>query len=449
MRLRGLAAYHDSGWIFNTPVNDFSALLEQLKNLRLLAHTALVYANDEKRQFHSFSKWLRYEIDYEATEPDSQSRAEMDARDPGVDIGVVLEYIRYGLVRSDLAPYLRAEDDLGAENKEKERSSYEDTRKAVDLLKEEASYKEEALCLDHVLRHFKEGCTKLFQQISLWQESEIRMDCGIVLEEGEVGETRDMRMVVDVSLPPNLLSCILLRPVSLSTGGINIFSSQHTQQTTNVLTHIALASPSATSDLHIHRLSHGSLITSLPKDLQKYAITTLRFQDAAVLDAKFADDVTLLILLRLDDEEKTCLIMYLPYSPTSPGDVISYTSISHSSYAATFLPAGSPVRPSSREILTISHKTVEKHTRHVFEGRFTPLKLVVNGRKGRRVVVVLGSDRKHYRVLDLDFKEGKAKGKTRHGRESGGAEVDEDLEEAMHSSSSESDGDFDVDMIGA
>jgi anaphase-promoting complex subunit 4 len=55
-----------------------------------------------------------------------------------------------------------------------------------------------------------------------------------------------------------------------------------------------------------------------------------------------------------------------------------------------------------------------KHTRHVFEGRFTPLRLVVNGRKGRRVVVVLGSDRKHYRVLDLDFSE-----KTKGGREGG------------------------------
>jgi anaphase-promoting complex subunit 4 len=42
----------------------------------------------------------------------------------------------------------------------------------------------------------------------------------------------------------------------------------------------------------------------------------------------------------------------------------------------------------------------------VFEARFTPLRLVVNGRKGRRVVVVLGSDRRHYRVLDLDYGEG-------------------------------------------
>lgn len=31
-----------------------------------------------------------------------------------------------------------------------------------------------------------------------------------------------------------------------------------------------------------------------------------------------------------------------------------------------------------------------------------PHKLVVNGRKGRRVLVVLAQDGKHYRVLDLE-----------------------------------------------
>jgi anaphase-promoting complex subunit 4 len=32
--------------------------------------------------------------------------------------------------------------------------------------------------------------------------------------------------------------------------------------------------------------------------------------------------------------------------------------------------------------------------------------MIVNGRKGRRVIVVLGSDRKHYRVLDMDYWKG-------------------------------------------
>jgi anaphase-promoting complex subunit 4 len=70
------------------------------------------------------------------------------------------------------------------------------------------------------------------------------------------------------------------------------------------------------------------------------------------------------------------------------------------------------------------------HTKHVFERRFTPLKLVVNGRKGRRVAVVLGSDCKHYRVLDLDFR----------ARTKEGLEVLED--------GTSSDEDSDVDMAG-
>lgn len=206
-RLRGLAEYHDSGWITNTPVQDFTALLEFINNLRLLSHTTLLYANDEKRQFHSFSKWLRYEIDFEATEPNSQSRAEMETRDPGVDIGVVLEYIQYGLMESDLTPYLQPEDDLPSAQKTAPTSSYAETLKAIDLLRESANYKPEALCLDRVFRQLNTGCTNLFQRISQWQESNITMDCGIVLEEDiDVTENgiMDMRMVFQVrpiSLP--------------------------------------------------------------------------------------------------------------------------------------------------------------------------------------------------------------------------------------------------------
>lgn len=67
------------------------------------------------------------------------------------------------------------------------------------------------------------------------------------------------------------------------------------------------------------------------------------------------------------------------------------------------------------------------------------MKLIVNGRKGRRVVVVLGSDRKHYRVLDLDFRETKNKGEKKEGY---GAEEES-------GSSSGGDSDSDIEMGGA
>ena len=208
-RLRGLAQFHDRDWIFSGPITDFSALLETLKNMRLLAHTAMLYASEEKRKFHGFSKWLRFTIDFEATEPESQSRIEMEQRDPGVDVAQVLAYIQYGLTNSDLTPYLRPEAQLGGypKIKEKEAASYEDTKKAVELLKEGATFKEEALCLEHVLGHLATGVTGLLKQVSKWQEANIQMDSGLVLEEyGEGNEEMDvvdMRMVFEVSpIPP-------------------------------------------------------------------------------------------------------------------------------------------------------------------------------------------------------------------------------------------------------
>ena len=181
--------------------------------MRLLAHTALQYAGEEKRQFHAFSKWLRFCIDFEATEPESQSRLEMEARDAGVDINLVLDYIQFGLRKSDLTPYLRPEAQLDGV---REASSYADTKKAVEVMREGGVFKEEALCLEYVLGHFKDGVAGLLRQVSKWQAGNIRLDGGVVLEEAGDGDgVWDMRMVFDVSsslLLPHLLAHTNIHP---------------------------------------------------------------------------------------------------------------------------------------------------------------------------------------------------------------------------------------------
>ena len=193
-RLRGLATYHDRDWIFSGPVSDFTALFGVLKTLRVLADTTLLYATDEKRYFTSFSKWLRYSIDFEATEPGSQSRTEMEARDPGVDVAVVLQYIEHGMANSDVAPYLQSAKAFeGVEPCE-----YEETLKAIELLREGAAYKPEALCVEKVLEQFGERVRGLLKQVSQWQENNITMDSGLVLEEGKDIQALDMRMVAEV-----------------------------------------------------------------------------------------------------------------------------------------------------------------------------------------------------------------------------------------------------------
>ncbi|KAF2797145.1 hypothetical protein K505DRAFT_270052 [Melanomma pulvis-pyrius CBS 109.77] len=395
-RLRGLVRYHDEDWIFSGPVSDFDTLLTHLKNLRLLAHTTLLYAGDEKRQFASFSKWLRFSIDYQATDPDSQSRQEMEARDPGVDIGMTLEYIQYGLTKSDLEPYLQPSDQLSPEQKQAEPDSYEDTLEAIDSLREEESYKEGALCMDQVLHHFSSACARLFQQTSQWQEENINMDCGIVLEDGPVEmKALDMRM---------------------------LFSSASDDAITTYISTMSTAQP---AQLHIHRLTHEPTIAALPEAIQAYAVTTLSFPSATkILDAKFADDNALLVLVSRPETAgsdthtttttTTCILLSIPYTtlPTTTSSLplvtttapMPFTPLAPSTFPGLLLPDGAPVPGPLRTTLALQHDAIQTYTRHVFERRFTPLKMVVNGRVGRRVVVVLGSDRKHYRVLDLDFK---------------------------------------------
>ncbi|KAH9869907.1 hypothetical protein J1614_006828, partial [Plenodomus biglobosus] len=382
-RLRGLAQFHDRDWIFTSPVQDFSALLEVLKNMRLLAHTTLLYASEEKKQFHAFAKWLRFIIDFEATTPGTVSRTEMEQREPGVDMSQVLEYIKHGLTKSDLDPYLRPEAQLSIQARGAEPASYEDTKKAVELLKEGGGFKEEALCLEHLSGHLKRGVQGLLRQVSRWLEEGVQMDNGYVLAEGERGEGDgqvDMRMVYE--------------PTSDS-----------------VSTYIALISPSKPDQLSVHRITPTSNTSSLSKDTHIHAISTLDFSrpstKTTILDAKFADDKTMFILLQSsrstnakDEAPTSNILVSLPYTSSTQHPIIQYTT----QPGLSLLP--SAPAPTLPDPMRVPQATVDKHTRHVFEGRFTPLKLVVNGRKGRRVVVVVGSDRKHFRVLDMDFKTG-------------------------------------------
>lgn len=410
-RLRGLAMYHDSDWIFSGPATQFTALLDVLKNMRLLAHTTLSYVADEKRQFLAFSRWLRFVIDFEATEPDSQSRAEMEGRDSGVDVGLVLEYVRHGLQQSSLKPFLIPEMMLEEDDKHKQGASYEDTKKAISVATEGQSWRPDALCLEHVLGSLTKGTTGLLQQVSKWQESGMQMNSGIVLSasSSDGNDTVDMRMVYEASRT--------VLPLSSSTNkDAQQPSSTSPPTPTTLSTYIAISAASSKT-LTIHRLTHASSISSLPRDLYSHSIASLSFP-GKITSLSFADDSSLLVLLHTPASSPHLpsphaskaitghRILRIPYNTptddTSPAH-IPYTTIPTAQAANHVLPAGSP--PPPVEETSLSAEQVRTYTIHVFAAgeRFVPHKLVVNGRKGRRVVVVLAEDGKHYRVLDLDY----------------------------------------------
>lgn len=181
-------------------------------------------------------------------------------------------------------------------------------------------------------------------------------------------------------------------------------------------TYVAFTSPSSPASLTIHRLTHASSITSLPRDLQSHSISNPSFpSETTILDVKFADDAALLVLIHSahskDHKDEGDIqgyrILRLPYNITTQSDSppLTYHTLPTSETANHLLPAGSAPASSSRTMTSLTPAAVQQYTIHVFEreGRFTPAKLAVNGRKGRRVVVVLAKDGKHYRVLDMDY----------------------------------------------
>jgi anaphase-promoting complex subunit 4 len=159
----------------------------------------LIAAGDEKRQFATFSRWLRWEIDVRGAEG---SREESEGeRDPGVDYALLLEYLQSSLKQSDVGPYLRPAADLatlGQANSSGKEIGYEEVRKAVQAAKEGKVYNEEALSLDVANEQLKGVCGTLFERIGSWQAESTGLGVGVVLEEGEA-RGWDCRMVYEVS----------------------------------------------------------------------------------------------------------------------------------------------------------------------------------------------------------------------------------------------------------
>lgn len=115
-------------------------------------------------------------------------------------------------------------------------------------------------------------------------------------------------------------------------------------------------------------------------------------------------------------------ILRIPYNPTGPtpsSSPLTYNPLSATDVANSLLPTGTAPAERSKKAVKLSPAGVRRYTIHAFEReeRFRPERLVVNGRRERRVVVVLARDGRHYRVLDLDC--------ARLRREEGGGEEGE------------------------
>ncbi|KAL1650708.1 hypothetical protein SLS58_000826 [Diplodia intermedia] len=359
--LRGLARYSGSSKIINVPPEELSNILDTLRCLRLLAHNVLVYAGEERRQFTAFSRWLRHEIDTQASDPSSQSAEEAAERDPGLDHGLLLAYIPGALTKSKLAPFLRRQADIV--DPRPELLAYEHVKLNMNIHRHDELIPDGSLCAWTLQEILQSQCRELFAQMTAWQAKNSSMDCGLVLEDGAVSEARDVRMVFE-----------------------------ELEDSSDISTYLVLVPQEAKSEVRLHRIVHCDVFNSITNSVRSMQAVTVKFKGCEVVDIKFVDDSTFMVLLRRDDR-----------TPSTLHHSLELLSQSASRYS---LPDGTPPSDESRQTWVMdTPDDWAAFVKHVFPSseRFTPAKIDINGRKDRRVVCVLGNDLKHYKVYDLDY----------------------------------------------
>jgi anaphase-promoting complex subunit 4 len=192
--LQGLAQYHEHSTVFNVPLSSFGVILDIVRCMRLLGHQILVYANEEQRQFSTFSKWLRHEIDIQATDPNSASAGETAEQDMGTDYTQLLAYIQGAMEESKLGPFVLTEEDPPAVTAHS--GMYDEVKKSLNAFRNSQDGDVELLNLQSHFDEWKRHNRTLVDQITSHQRASSFMNCGLVLEEGKLAAW-DMRMIFD------------------------------------------------------------------------------------------------------------------------------------------------------------------------------------------------------------------------------------------------------------
>jgi anaphase-promoting complex subunit 4 len=192
--LQGLAQYHEHSTVFNVPLSSFGVIIDIIRCMRLLAHQILVYANEEQRQFSVFSKWLRHEIDIQATDPNSASAGETAEQDMGIDYTQLLAYLQGAMAESKLQPFVLIEEDPPAVTAHS--GMYDDVKKSLKALRNNEDGDLELLNLQSHFDEWKRHNRTLVDQITSHQRESSFMNCGLVLEDEKL-TAWDMRMIFD------------------------------------------------------------------------------------------------------------------------------------------------------------------------------------------------------------------------------------------------------------
>ncbi|AEO68807.1 uncharacterized protein THITE_2118487 [Thermothielavioides terrestris NRRL 8126] len=127
-RLLGIARFHDSEEGLGFDKGQIKKLIDIVSCLTMVAHRVLTTVMDELEHFHAFSIWLRFEIDKQGSPSANEELSEKEAT---MDHVKVLSYIQHYLTKNPLALYF---DEVAKEDYLRDQEMIEPGPSLLDLL---------------------------------------------------------------------------------------------------------------------------------------------------------------------------------------------------------------------------------------------------------------------------------------------------------------------------
>lgn len=376
--LRGQADLHKDTTTFDVEPLLFSNILEGIDALRLAAQKIQLICIHEWQQFRAFSKWLRVQIEIGTAGPFSKNALETEEKEAmGIDHGQVLAYINETMKQSKLVPFVQKPPELrGVVDRADfftqpilQQISYTSAKEAIKKSDEPPPppttttngkiTPSSSLNLQAITVSLTGHVRVVLDRITTWQSKMLPSPMTFDGPESIPAEARacDMRMLANRSgdLVVNVLlvdKTILYMHTKHSSRGSYELSTENTEQ--------------------------GSEERGGGKG------------DEKLLDAKFLTETSCVLLRRH---------RHSAISTEQPEGTINEIS----SYSLHLLPLTPGLTLPPPSFLSTQESVI-----HSFapDDSFRPEKILVGGRKGRRVCLVFGEEGRGWRVLDLGGLEG-------------------------------------------
>ncbi|WPH03337.1 Hypothetical protein R9X50_00621400 [Acrodontium crateriforme] len=349
--LRGHACFHKCSGQFDVPPDLFTRVLDGIDSIRLVAQKVSLLIATEQKQFRAFSKWVRVMIEIGVAGPGSKGATEVEEREtPNLDFPLLLAYMEKTLMESPIIPYVEPLPALKASCASEEEFWDHEVPKSL-------GYDQTLSALEQTDEMPPKGVSRDDNLATNLPALTVYLFAAVRAAVESI-TTWQSRMLV----PPTSAAIPCERDTRVAQ--LYMSSSQTAEgppskRTTNVLT---LPSPQTL-------LAH----TLRPKTSEKQILLTLS-EDVELMDAKYHpyEPEAIIVLVRLQN------------------------NVSDIEYALQTL----RVSPSP-----LSSKAPAKRAEelHAFRSgsTFSPERILIGGRKGRTVCVVLGNSGRQWQILDL------------------------------------------------